>query len=204
MGQHYIPQRYLRGFLADGAKDHIWMYDKQQDSFKFLPISQVAQARGFYEEEIENADSLPTVKATEEWFEFELAGITITGRMDRVDSTPDGLVILDYKTGNSKDEDAAKKSLQLSVYALAAKHKFGAPVAQVGFYNLETTQFISVPRTDKDLQSAEKEIKKVADGIRAENFEPKPGFQCDWCGYGTICPAKREMLPQLATPAVAH
>ncbi|GAC1651234.1 MAG: hypothetical protein NVS9B15_11360 [Acidobacteriaceae bacterium] len=158
----------------------------------------------FYQEEIENADSLPNVKAIEEWFEFELAGITITGRMDRVDSTPDGLVVLDYKTGNSKDEEAAKNSLQLSVYALAAKHKFGAPVAQVGFYNLETTQFISVPRTDDELRQAEKKIKKVADGIRAENFEPNPGLQCKWCGYSALCPAKREMLPQLASLATAH
>lgn len=55
MGQHYIPQHYLRHFATPEAPDKIWMYDKCSKEFKRLPIKNVAQSSGFYSEEDERA-----------------------------------------------------------------------------------------------------------------------------------------------------
>ena len=50
-----MPQHYLRHFAVKGDSNKIWMYDKEDERFKILPIKNVAQASGFYFEEDESA-----------------------------------------------------------------------------------------------------------------------------------------------------
>ena len=53
MGHHFVPQRYLKGFQPPDNLGFIWMFDKLTQKSKCLPIKQVAQVPGFYEDEIE-------------------------------------------------------------------------------------------------------------------------------------------------------
>ena len=55
MGQHYVPQHYLRGFEVSNQPGMIWMYDKIAKTSKCLPIKLVAQESGYYEEADERA-----------------------------------------------------------------------------------------------------------------------------------------------------
>ena len=55
MGQHYVPQHYLRHFATREDPNKIWMYDKCSKEFRRLPIKNVAQSSGFYSEEDERA-----------------------------------------------------------------------------------------------------------------------------------------------------
>jgi Protein of unknown function (DUF4238) len=55
MGHHYLPQRYLKGFQAPATPGCIWMYDKQKETSKLLPIKQVGQMAEFYENDVEIA-----------------------------------------------------------------------------------------------------------------------------------------------------
>ena len=55
MGQHFVPQEYLRQFAVEDDPERIWMLDKSERSFKLLPIKSVAQAPGFYFDEDERA-----------------------------------------------------------------------------------------------------------------------------------------------------
>ena len=48
MGQHFVPQEFLRHFACPGEPDLIWAYDKKSGVFKKLPIKSVAQASDFY------------------------------------------------------------------------------------------------------------------------------------------------------------
>ena len=69
MGHHYVPQEYLRGFAAPEQAGTIWMYDKQTDAFKRLPIKAVAQEADFYDQDTEA--ELNSARA--EWIGYRLA-----------------------------------------------------------------------------------------------------------------------------------
>lgn len=47
MGQHILPQFYLRGF-ASPAESEVWTYEKGKDCPRLLPIKNVAQGRRLY------------------------------------------------------------------------------------------------------------------------------------------------------------
>ena len=53
MGHHYVPQEYLRGFAASEQPGTIWMYDKQTQAFKRIPIRAVVQEADFYDQHTE-------------------------------------------------------------------------------------------------------------------------------------------------------
>jgi Protein of unknown function (DUF4238) len=52
MGQHYVPQKYLRGFSGVDP-DKVWVYDKKRRQFFEAAISKIAQERAFYEDDVE-------------------------------------------------------------------------------------------------------------------------------------------------------
>jgi hypothetical protein len=54
MGKHFVAQRHLKRFQCPERPGWIWMFDKDKGESKLLPIEKVAQARGFYPEEIES------------------------------------------------------------------------------------------------------------------------------------------------------
>jgi hypothetical protein len=55
VGHHYVPQKYLRNFEARGQPGFIWLHDRQGGKPKLAPIAQVAQSKGFYSPETEDA-----------------------------------------------------------------------------------------------------------------------------------------------------
>ena len=67
------------------------------------------------------------VLKTEEWVEGEVPTtppMRVFGRVDRIDETPDGLLVIDYKTGgiDSRAKVHRGESAQLPVYAYALKN----------------------------------------------------------------------------------
>ena len=64
--------------------------------------------------------------------------MTVRGRIDRISTASQGtgVRIIDYKTGRAKSQDDADESLQLSIYALAAKQDDLDPVS-LAFVNLK-------------------------------------------------------------------
>jgi RecB family exonuclease len=146
----------------------------------------------------------PQVLHTEKTFDLNLHGLLVRGRIDRVDRAQGERVsIVDYKTGSPKDEDDARKSLQLSIYALAASSLWGMEPERLVFYNLETNEEIVATRSARDLEKTQDRIQTVAAEIAAGNFEPKPGFHCRSCLYRSMCPATEERLYICATAAKA-
>jgi DNA helicase-2/ATP-dependent DNA helicase PcrA len=97
--------------------------------------------------------------------------------------------IVDYKTGKPKTDAQAKKDLQLSVYALAAREVFGEQVARLVFYNMQDNKFVAATRDAKQLARAEEDIQEVAAEIRAGHFPVKMGYACKACEFRLICPA---------------
>jgi RecB family exonuclease len=127
---------------------------------------------------------------TERQFKVRIGGAHVAGRMDRMDRLRDGEVsIIDYKTGKPKSQEDADKSLQLSVYALAAQCLGMKPGALV-FLNLENGTAVESRRTTEELIKAESKVVEVAGKIADGEFEPRLGFWCRTCSYHGICPAQ--------------
>ncbi|MGH9740909.1 MAG: ATP-dependent helicase, partial [Candidatus Acidiferrum sp.] len=138
----------------------------------------------------------PQVLEQEKSFELPLENnVTIIGRMDQVNSLGSNDVeIIDYKTGKPKKDADAKKDLQLSLYALAAKEIFEWNPVRLVFHYLQNNQMQVTTRDAKQLDEAQKIVLEAAADIRAGEFPPKPGFVCRNCAYKPICPAHEEAL----------
>ncbi len=125
---------------------------------------------------------------SERQFKVQIGGATVRGRMDRLDQARDGEVsVVDYKTGKPKSQEDADKSLQLSVYALAAQ-RLGMMPGPLVFINLENGTAVESRRSVNDLSNAEEKVAKVVKKIAAGEFDPDPGFGCRTCSYFSVCP----------------
>ena len=143
----------------------------------------------------------PDVLHTEQWFDVQIAGTKVAGRIDRMDRTADGSVsIVDYKTGKARSQEDADESLQLSIYAIAAREKWGYRVGELVFHNLEGNVAVSSRRTEFQLEEARDRVLAVARGIAEGNFKPKPDFYCNFCAFRGLCPAREKRVPNL-TPS---
>jgi len=141
------------------------------------------------------ASAPPEVLHLEEWFEVRLGGATVTGRIDRIDQAGAGTVVItDYKTGNPRSQEDADQSLQLSIYALAAREKWGYRAAGLAFYNLGENAPVLTARSEAQLLDAQLKVEKVAHEIAAGKFQPKRGFHCNFCNYRNLCPATEKRV----------
>ncbi|MGA7171234.1 MAG: ATP-dependent DNA helicase, partial [Candidatus Sulfotelmatobacter sp.] len=139
---------------------------------------------------------------TEEWFEVEIAGTKVAGRIDRIDRRADGSVaVVDYKTGKARTQEDADESLQLSIYALAAQEKWGYRVGELVFQNLEGNFSVASKRAEFQLQEARERVQTVARGIVEGNFKPKPDFHCTFCAFRALCPAREKRAPSIGVKA---
>jgi len=142
------------------------------------------------------------VIGTERGFEITLGGVRVKGRLDRIDGIAGNRVaIVDYKTGKPRTEDHARKSLQLSIYALAAREKWDYEAERLVFYNVADNSEVVSKRDARQLAEACQRVAEVAEEIKAGNFDPKPGFHCGWCAYRNLCPATEERLYQIQAQA---
>ncbi len=131
--------------------------------------------------------------AAEAHFALDLGDIVLEGRIDQINPLPDQSVeLVDYKTGRPPSQKDADKSLQLSVYALAARDQMHLNPTRLTFYSLTNNEVVRTVRTPKSLDAVIGEIRAVADQIRKQLFPPKPGFACKYCDYELICPAHEE------------
>ncbi|HEV2714741.1 MAG TPA: PD-(D/E)XK nuclease family protein, partial [Terriglobales bacterium] len=138
---------------------------------------------------------LPDVAHTEEFFEVRIGKAAVVGRIDRIDRNGDGAVtITDYKTGKPQSQEDADDSLQLSIYALAAREKWGYRAERLVFYNLEENAAVITNRSELQLREATLKVEDVAENVAAGRFDPKPGFYCNFCSYRNLCPATEKRV----------
>ena len=157
--------------------------------------------------ELARAGCAPDVIETEHKFEITVGGARVTGRVDRVDRLgPDTVAIVDYKTGKPKTQEDADESLQLSLYALAAREVMGKRADALVFYNLENNTPVFTTRNEGELDETKLRVQKVANAIAEGEFPAHPGRHCAFCPYRNLCPAteRQVSLPQKKSTARAN
>jgi RecB family exonuclease len=130
--------------------------------------------------------------------------IAVSGRIDRLDDRPGGLVVVDYKTGRHLlTVDDARSSLPLALYALAAERVMRRPCHRVELHHLPSGRVLAWEHTAASLArhldraqdiaaecaAADERYRDPAgDGRGDETFPPRPGTWCGWCDYRAHCP----------------
>src|SRR6266436_688 len=155
----------------------------------------IEQLRSFHAATIREP---PNVREQEKGFELPLENnVIVAGRIDQINSLGrNDVEIVDYKTGKPKKDTDARKDLQLSIYALAAREIFELNPVRLIFHYLLNNQVQATTRDAKQLDDAQKIVLEAAEDIRAGEFAAKPGFVCRSCAYRPICPAHEEALSQ--------
>jgi CRISPR/Cas system-associated exonuclease Cas4 (RecB family) len=111
----------------------------------------------------------------------------LAGRFDRVDETPKGYEIIDYKL--SHRSPAPPDLLQLDVYQLGFHAKTGAQAKKLSFYYLRSGQKESVEADE--LTAAQARVRAVCRDIsREQDFHPREGAWCANCDFKEFCPVK--------------
>ncbi|MBI4164186.1 MAG: ATP-dependent helicase [Acidobacteria bacterium] len=186
-----IEEFYLKAWRAAGFEDAY-----QEQTYRKAGLEQLREFVLRHESMAVPADRV----RTEEHFLLDMGECLLEGRIDQINPvvargrTDDSTVeLIDYKTGRPKSQKDADKSLQLSIYALAARDGLKLRPEKLTFYNLTSNEPVSTTRTTSDLKQAAEKIREVAGEIRGSNFAPTPGFACKWCDYVPICPAHEEV-----------
>lgn len=148
--------------------------------------------RRFRAEQLASGAAAPA--AVERPFSFRIGRDLIRGRIDRIDDTPAGAVITDYKSSDVRDQKRAdtraRDSLQLQVYALAQQAETGHVPAAVQLHFVESGVVGRAQPTAERLDKARDRLVSTADQIRSRQFEPKPSaITCGYCPYRSICTA---------------
>ena len=127
----------------------------------------------------------------EQWFDLELDGAHFAGSIDRIDKNSDGdYIVIDYKTGKTTlSKKKMKEDVQLTLYCLAVKEKYGKLPVQAGhFYvhpNLGEMRLVDV--VEKEIDAVVDRVKEAANGILSQDFEVVDKPNCRFCDYGVIC-----------------
>ncbi|HEV2491921.1 MAG TPA: ATP-dependent DNA helicase [Terriglobia bacterium] len=208
-----VREFYLRAWKDVGFEDSY-----QEETYKQAGLDQL---RAFVERHNASALPAGEL-GSEERFTLDLGDVLLDGRIDQINPLAGNAVVgradislaralattanagtsrtpalpavelIDYKTGRPRSQKDADKSLQLSIYALAARRELHLSPVRLTFYNLTNNQPVSTVRTAKDLDKPLAEIREVAARIRSLVFDPRPGFGCKYCEFVPICPAHEE------------
>lgn len=146
--------------------------------------------------------------------------IVLTGSVDRLERTPAGLHIVDFKTGRRvPDKQALPTHEQLGVYQLAAlsgafetlapgeRRVAGAELVYLRLQDTAEDPFPKVfpqaslqesphvPDDPPEVHAAystwvHARLAQAARIVRAEEFAARIGPACSWCAFATSCPAR--------------
>jgi putative RecB family exonuclease len=144
----------------------------------------------------ETADLRAEPLSVEPYFQVEAApGITLFGRVDRIDPLPDGsLHLIDYKTSADADEVDTR---QLPLYAIMAEESLGKPVSRLTFWYLDNGRTAAEGFTDEDRRRVRVELLSAIEQMESTTeFPAKVARHCGYCPYLHAC-AERQAIERL-------
>jgi DNA helicase-2/ATP-dependent DNA helicase PcrA len=125
--------------------------------------------------------------ALEQDFNLKIDGHSITGKIDRIDESDSGVEIIDYKTGTAKERLKPEDKMQLMMYQIAAKEVFDLDSKKLTYFYLNNSSRLSFSPDGNDIVSHREKIAGIIKEITKSDFRAKPGWQCEWCEFKSIC-----------------
>jgi putative RecB family exonuclease len=128
--------------------------------------------------------------------EAKVGGLRLRGIIDRLELDAEGgLVVTDYKTGRSPGVNHTQGRLGgVTFYALLCEELFGVRPKAVQLLYLADATAITTEPTEQSIRGLRTKIgalwSAVETACEREDFRPRPGPLCAWCGFHAFCPAK--------------
>jgi len=165
---------------------------KQKEEYYKLGKKIIKNFYNLYQKNPPKIAKINGLLALEMPFNLKIAGYTVKGKIDRIDETPEGIVLLDYKTGRAKEKIISQEKEQLLIYQIAAEEVFNLQPKELAYYYLEDNKKISFLGSEQDKQKLKEKIKETIEAIRSSDFKAKPGWQCSFCDFKNICEFAKE------------
>lgn len=128
--------------------------------------------------------------------EAPVGGLRLRGIIDRLElDKQGGLVVTDYKTGRSPGVTHQQGRLGgVTFYALLCQELFGVLPARIQLLYLSDGTVISTTPTEQATRGLTTKVgalwQAVERACEREDFRPRPGPLCSWCGFHAYCPAQ--------------
>ena len=141
--------------------------------------------------------------------EAEVGGIRLRGIIDRLElDEGGGLVVTDYKTGRTPHERNERGRLGgVHFYARLCEAVFGRRPSRVQLLYLAEPVAITAHPSDQSARFLDKQVAALWTAVeracRDDDFRPRPGRLCDFCGYRAFCPAMGGDLEAARAAALA-
>jgi DNA helicase-2/ATP-dependent DNA helicase PcrA len=146
--------------------------------------------KDFYKEFSKNPPKVLKINqdfALEMPFNLKIGEYTLYGVVDRIDDMGDGVAIIDYKTGHSKDKLDLNDKEQLLIYQIAAEEVLKISPKELIYYYLNDNKKKSFLGTEKEKEKLKEKILAEIEEIKTSDFKPTPGWQCAFCDFKDIC-----------------
>ncbi len=182
-----VPRRSLDRLL--GLLRDCWVKEGYRNKEELQ--SEKERAAGALRDWYARAEVHAVPYATEVDLQASWGDVVLKGRLDRVDTDPEGgLVVVDYKTGRRPvTQEAADADSALTIYAALAQRRLHRPVhGLVLDYVVAGTQ-VRTERPPEVLAEQLEEVLETASRLRADRaFTPRTGPWCSSCDLLGACP----------------
>jgi len=169
--------------------DKLLPYDDASTNYKKLLWK--AKLKGYIASQVAHFNAQWKVVEREKEFSGEIGGLTFKGRIDRIDQNPTHTLVLDYKSGSTKEAQKSKNletlnDLQMSIYHHLLSPKY--PNITLAFVKLfeggEIEEITALEEKNERLSEVIIELKQTK-GFVAEKCEELQ--KCKWCEFTLLC-----------------
>jgi len=165
-----------------------WYEDKKQKEEYYQLGKKIV--KDFYASFAKNPPKILKINnepALELPFNLKIGDNTLRGVIDRIDQAEDGVVIIDYKTGQAKDKLEAEDKEQLLIYQIAAEEVLKLNPSELAYYYLNDNKKQSFLGKEMEKERLKEKIIQEIEEIKTSNFKATPGWQCAYCDFKDIC-----------------
>jgi len=156
---------------------------------RYLNALWIEKMEPFYENEAKRFESGIKIAHCEKEFSAECEGVTLIGRVDRVDHTPDGFEVIDYKSGKYPSTTSEPKEddtdYQLSVYSILVQEL--GNVKGCGYYDLNRGVIDFESYLDAKVEKLREILGFMASQKKWSWDQCEDFSACRYCTYAVLC-----------------